>query len=320
MKLLLVLSVAIVASEAFFLPHDFFADIAQRFSNFHRAGTSSLRKEPLNDATYQKMKDLFETLSIEEQAALKNYIFGQRFPRPLPSFHHRDQTKISNGEQQSLTEEHIKSEAKEEKPEINKESFKNPQEHSRVRRSVQIINPLPDFESLVRPAHMSKQKLHMLREKLHSMTPEEREILKNKMRNHQEQKEAVNPSLIKPISEYFDTKLKRSPRSIQAIRPLPDFVNSNPLNPGDYRRPNFSLRPRVVNHEEHEVMPTTNVINFDANFSFIYEMMKEMSQEEKIKFLREIYPHGLPIRPLKQIIDPNYSHDHDDFEMNIQPY
>jgi hypothetical protein len=56
--------------------------------------------------------------------------------------------------------------------------------------------------------------------------------------------------------------------------------------------------------------------------------MKGMTQEEQIKFIRELYPNGLPIRPLTQsIVDPGYSRPispiqpaaHTD-EMKVQPY
>jgi hypothetical protein len=43
----------------------------------------------INDVMNQKMKEMFDSLTPEQQAALKNVIFGQRLAKSLPASYQR---------------------------------------------------------------------------------------------------------------------------------------------------------------------------------------------------------------------------------------
>lgn len=383
MKTLVVFSMAIVASQAFFLPNDFFTDIAHRMTDLHHAvrpqGQFSHRPHPpllpdvAPDATNQRMSDLFDSLTPEEQAALKNHLFGQRFPRPLPASHHGEHPKFTDEQmeaarakwnsmtpeqQQAFREKHQKphhfrsSDSSE-----SSSSEGSSSEEIRVRRPRSIqARPLPDFEApVVRPAHHNSnhkktgdEKLRAIQERWEAMTPAEREAVKNGRRKHYKSDEIPlarpnpqNPDkplvrsprtfqAIRPLPEYFDTPMVRNPRSIQAIQPLPEFTQFEPassqgqLNPGDHRRPvypggnqrpNFpegapkpNPRPLIGESPNYvPIRPFNVALNPESDYTVMLEILKGMTEEEQIKFIRGLYPEGLPIRPIDQGIDSEYS-------------
>jgi hypothetical protein len=252
MKTLVVFSMAIVASQAFFLPNDFFTDIAHRMTDLHHAvrpqGQFSHRPQPpliplpevTNDATHQRMSDLFDSLKPEEQAALKNHLFGERFPRPLPAAHHGDHPKFSDEQVEaarakwnSMTpEQQRRFREKYQKPQAfgaSSSSESSEEVHSRKARSIQAIKPLPEFEApVVRPASQrvnhqraGEEKLQAIRERWEAMTPAEREAVKNGRRKHYGADEFPFAPRPKPPV--------RSPRQFQAIQPLPEYIDNPPM-------------------------------------------------------------------------------------------
>lgn len=410
MKTFLVFSMAVVASQAFFLPNDFFTDIAHRMSDLHHAvrpqGQFSRHPQPpfmpgaSPDATHQRMGDLFDSLTPEEQAALKNHLFGQRFPRPLPASHQQghqkfsdDQIEAARAKWNSMTPEQQKAfrekyqkpqsfheDGSEEKirrprsipeaPVVRSASHRNehqkmgeeklkdirerwaamtPEEREAIKngrrkhfkanetplarpqpRQFQAIQPIE--AAAARPNQKAEhqrigdEKLQIIRERWDSMTPQEREDVKNGRRKHFKANEMplARPQprqlqAIQPLVENMDAPLVRSRRSIQPIEPA---SNQGPLNPGDHRRPNLPNQkppmrnPRPLPNDNVPnrpqpgfvpIRPFSAALNPQENFAAIIEKMKGMTKEEQIKFLRELYPQGLPIRPLKGVIDPNYS-------------
>lgn len=95
MKTFLIFSVFFAATNAFFFPSDFWSDFTERMRDFHNSLRPQWSLRPstpppswipeIDTLMDQKMREMFDSLSPEEQAALKNIIFGQKFPRPLPA-------------------------------------------------------------------------------------------------------------------------------------------------------------------------------------------------------------------------------------------
>lgn len=239
MKTLLIFSMAVAASQAFFLPSDFFANIGQQMREFRPHNPFAPRPSPetVNDPNYQRMSDLFNSLSPSEQAALKNYLFGQRFPSPLPA---------SSINWESLTPEQIEA----------------------IKERQQFPRSLPQFQA-ISPAHhkmghekWSEEQIQEIREKFEAMTPEEREALKNERRKQYQVEDILNfPAMrtpkqfqaIRPLPEFIpnDKPLVRHPRSIQTIQPLPEFIDEPVKSPRSFQAirplPEFIDTPMVRN-------------------------------------------------------------------------
>lgn len=392
MKTIVIFSMALVASNAFFLPRDFFDDISHRFMDLHTAvrphGPSQRPHPPFlpettNDATHQRMGDLFNSLTPEEQSAMKNHLFGERFPKPMPASHHGGASKPSSDQIEAAREKWASMTPEQRR--AFREKYANDEEEVRP-RSKRSLKP----EGLVRPAHhganhKNDDKIEEIRARWESMTPEEREEVKNGKRKHYKANQtplAEKPLVrsprsfqaIKPLPEVNETPLVRSPRQFQGFQPLPEMMEAPVVrNPRQFQGfqplPEMMEAPVVRNPRQFQaiqplpemfdtpmvrnprplqgvqtlpgkpqgrpnympIRPYNVALNPEADYSEMMEKLKGMTEIEQIKYIRELFPSGMPIRPLKGVIDTAYGHDvkvkpaqiqpaaHND-EMKIRPY
>lgn len=298
MKALIVLLMAATAIDAFFIgerSRDEFIDALHRFFlNMHH-GQLPHAPPSLGLGEMERIRTRFESLTLEEQERLKNYLFGERFPKPMPA-HHIEQHPHHEFNEEKLKEMREKWESM--TPEEREEMIRNrrkeheeikirsprsippkrptrPVEHDRnantrpappsndnfpVRspRQFQPIRPLPEHE---RPAHHREHPHHEFSE----------EQLKEMRARWESMTPEEREEMIKNRRKgHKDIKI----RSTRSIADTQDDRSAN-------RRP--AIRPAAQN---------------DIYYDDLMKILDELSPEERSKFFKELFPNGMPIRPI----------------------
>jgi len=213
MKPLILFFMAFAATNAFFLSDqarkDFYQEMERIFSIPHKFimhGDVRIPLEPLKMSELMRAVEKFQALSEVERGAIINHLFGEKFPRPVPASH---MSSTHTYDEEKLKEIHEKWEAM--TPEEREEVRNNRRKDSEFLKPDFIQRYPRDMLEHHNFKDLDEQKLKEIHDKWEAMTPEERKEIFRK--------------------EHGEIR-SRSKRSLQAIRPLPEFINDR-YYPGD---------------------------------------------------------------------------------------
>ncbi|KAG5676286.1 hypothetical protein PVAND_006134 [Polypedilum vanderplanki] len=301
MKTLIVLLMATSAINAFFIgdrAREDFIDVLHRMFLNMQQGSFLPHSPPLGLSEMERIRNRFESLTLDEQERLKNYLFGERFPKPMPA-HHSERTH-SEIDEEKFKEMLEKWEAM--TPEEREEYIMN-------RRREQPMTPYHNTRPHPHP-EFNEEKMNEMREKWESMTEEER---KEFLENHK--KHPTRFTKIEKLEEPGEIKI-RSPRSID-VKPLPEIELKRPTRPVEEDNRNNGnnlvrsqrafqpIKPLPELIPPNELKVNKRLERFrpaaqmnEVDHQEIVKILDEMSPEEKNQFFRELFPNGMPIRPI----------------------
>ncbi|CAH1708813.1 unnamed protein product [Chironomus riparius] len=295
MKPLIIFFMAIAAINGFFLSdqarQEFYQEMERIFSSRHKYimhGDVRIPLEPIKMSELLRAVETFHAISEEERAALKNHLFGVKFPRPMPASHIES---VHPFDEEKLNEIHEKWDlmTPEEREEVRNNRRKDV-DHAKPDFIHRFPRDMPEHKHAKDCDHFSEEKIEELRVKWEAMTPEEREELKRSFRK-----------------DHRDIK-SHSGRSIQGIR-FPDyfhFINDIP-NTRPFPRPEMPIgRPEdnigsPINWNSRPFPTPEKPIARPENRIRMTRPIEWVSLPEVDRVLYPIDGNFQPIKPLEEL-------------------